>query len=75
MTLFTANVAIIVERYFLMMAVIFVSFFAGVPILAIISVPIFLAAMMGITFFPKKEEKYQVAKKEVKEINKLHIAA
>jgi len=54
MTFFTASFDTVVLRFALMMAAVFIPFFAGVPILAIIALPIFLSAMTAVTFFPPK---------------------
>ncbi len=40
-------------RFYLMMAVIIGSFFAGVPYLAVLGLPIFLSALLGIRFNKK----------------------
>jgi hypothetical protein len=37
-------------RYYLMMAVVIVAFFAGIPWLAFLALPIFLSALLGIEF-------------------------
>ena len=42
-------------RYYLMMAVVIVSFMANMPLLAFLSVPIFMSALMGIKLTGKSE--------------------
>lgn len=56
MKYFDASILLIIKRFYLMMAVIIVAFFAGVPWLSIVSLPILLSAMLGITF-RRSEEK------------------
>lgn len=57
MTYFTASIQTIVLRFFLMMAIIIVAIFAGVPYLAILSLPVFISAMVGLSFqLPKATE-------------------
>ncbi len=40
----------VILRFYLMMAIVIGSFFAGYPVLAILSVPVFLSIMAGVTF-------------------------
>ncbi|MFT4535836.1 MAG: hypothetical protein ACI9P5_003206 [Saprospiraceae bacterium] len=55
MTFYTASFDTVVLRFTLMMAAVIVPFFIGIPILAIISLPIFLSAMTAVSFFPPKQ--------------------
>ena len=50
MTFYTASFETVVLRFSLMMAVIIAPFFIGIPELAIIALPIFLAAMTAVSF-------------------------
>lgn len=50
MTFFTASVQTIIIRFFLMMAIIIGSLFGGVPFLGLLALPMFLAAMTGVSF-------------------------
>ncbi len=50
MTLFTASFDTVVMRFSLMMATVIVPFLMGTPILAILALPIFLAAITAISF-------------------------
>lgn len=50
MIAFKASVEVIILRFYLMMAVIIGSFLLGQPVLALISLPIFLSAMLGVKF-------------------------
>lgn len=47
-TYFNPSYETLTVRLYLMMAVVIASFYAGVPFLAIIAVPIFIAAMIGL---------------------------
>ena len=55
MKLFEINMANMVLRYYLMMAIVIVAGFSGQWWLAILSFPVFLSAMLGIKF--KAEDK------------------
>jgi hypothetical protein len=44
------NFTTLIIRFYLLMAVVIVAFFAGIPWLAILSLPIFFSALMGISF-------------------------
>ena len=57
MTFFTASFETVVLRFALMMATIIGAFVGGVPILAILALPIFLSAMTGFSFNTPKQEK------------------
>jgi len=52
---FEASFDTIVWRYYLMMLVVIVPFFLGVPLLSLLALPIFLISILGISF--KKEVK------------------
>lgn len=57
MTYFTASIQTIVLRFFLMMAIVIVAIFAGAPYLAVLSLPVFISAMVGLSFqLPKVVE-------------------
>ena len=56
MTFFTASIETVALRFFLMMAVIIGSFFAGVPYLAILGLPIFISAIAAVSFSSKKDK-------------------
>jgi hypothetical protein len=72
MTFYTASFETVVLRFGLMMAAVVVPFIIGVPILSIISLPIFLAAMTAVTFFPSKSKTKILAITE--DINKTKAA-
>jgi hypothetical protein len=44
------NLATLILRFYLLMAVVIVAFFAGIPWLAILSLPILLSLLMGVRF-------------------------
>jgi hypothetical protein len=56
MTFFTASFETVILRFASMMAAVIAPFLMGVPILAIIALPIFLSAVTAVTFFPSKTE-------------------
>lgn len=64
MKFFELEIDKIIIRYYLMMAAVIVPFLIGVPLLAILALPIFLSALMGIKFeFGVKESKGSVSGK------------
>lgn len=50
MKLFSLNFTTLILRFYLLMGIVIGSFFAGLPWLAILSLPVFLSAMMGVSF-------------------------
>ena len=52
MKLFAASFSAILWRFYIMMALIIVAVFIGQPLLCLLSVPIFISALMGISFKP-----------------------
>lgn len=48
MKLFQLKFSTLILRFYLIMAIVIVSFFAGYPILAILSLPVFISAMLGL---------------------------
>ena len=54
MTFFTAPFDTVVLRFGLMMVTVIAPFILGIPIIAIIALPIFLSAVTAVTFFPPK---------------------
>lgn len=57
MKLFEANFDTILWRFYLLMTVVIGSFLVGVPLLALLALPIFLTAMLGISFDFKKKNR------------------
>lgn len=47
-TYLNLDFAMIVQRYYLMMAVVIIPFFLGLPFLALLAVPIFISCMLGM---------------------------
>lgn len=43
-------------RFFLMMACIIGGLFAGQPLIAVLALPLFLSAMLGVSFVPEEKE-------------------
>ena len=57
MNMFSLGIGAVVVRFFLMMAVIIVGVFAGMPWLTFLGLPIFLSALLGVSFSnPSKAE-------------------
>ncbi|MEO5906379.1 MAG: hypothetical protein ABIQ11_06620 [Saprospiraceae bacterium] len=50
MKLFSLDFTTLILRFYLLMAIVIGSFFTGYPILAFLTLPIFLSAMMGVKF-------------------------
>jgi hypothetical protein len=50
MNLFQLNIASVILRFYLMMAVVIGSIFAGQMWLSVLALPIFLSIMLGISF-------------------------
>ena len=76
MTFFTASLQTVLIRYYLMMAVIIVSFLVGYPILALLAFPIFISAIAAISI--KKETKKASQRsntKNAEEITMINTAA
>lgn len=57
MKYYNADFDTIIWRFYLLIAVAIISFYSGLPFLAILCLPIFLSALLGITFdFNTKDE-------------------
>ncbi len=54
MKLFHLNFVSLILRFYLLMAIIIGAYFIGYPILAILSLPVFISAMLGIKFTRSK---------------------
>lgn len=59
MKAFEAKVETIIWRYYLLMAVVIIPFFLGIPLLSLFALPLFLIAILGISF---KKEKTSISK-------------
>ncbi|TXF91032.1 hypothetical protein FUA23_04305 [Neolewinella aurantiaca] len=42
-------------RFFLMMACVIGGLFSGQPLIAVLALPLFLSAILGVSFMPEKE--------------------
>ena len=51
---FSLSIGTLIVRFYLMMAIIIGAIFAGMPWLALLALPVFLSAMMGISFSVNK---------------------
>lgn len=62
----------VIIRFYLMMAAVIIPFFIGIPFLAILALPIFISAFMGVSFMGKKSERNLVvsSKNEKKALRK-----
>ncbi|MEM6379998.1 MAG: hypothetical protein AAF705_17515, partial [Bacteroidota bacterium] len=56
---FNISLITVMLRFYLMMAVVIGSLFAGVPWLCILALPIFLSIMLGVTFKQDAPQKTQ----------------
>ncbi len=56
MKLFDANFDTILWRFYLLMIVVIVPFVFGIPFLAIFALPVFLSALLGVSFKKKSKE-------------------
>ena len=71
MTFFTASLDTVVIRFCLMMVSVILPFVLGVPLLAIIALPIFLSAMTAVSFKPtKKRAQVKMTAYKTNNINK-----
>ncbi len=57
MNYFEASFDTIIIRFYMLMTIVIGSLFIGAPIFAYLAVPIFLSAMLGVTFWSKKTTK------------------
>lgn len=56
MKAFEASFDTIVWRYYLMMLIVIVPFFLGIPLLSLLALPMFLVSILGISFKKQNEE-------------------
>lgn len=76
MTFFTASIETVVLRFFLMMAVIVLTFAFGYPLLTFLGFPIFLSAMTAVSFTKKnKKVTHQLNSLNTKEMKMVNTAA
>ena len=60
MKYFNLSIDTLIMRFYLLMVVVIVSIFAGVPELSFLAVPIFLSGILGITIEKKNKQKVQI---------------
>lgn len=60
-------------RFFLMMTCVIVGLFAGQPLLALLALPIFLSAVLGVSFIPEGKQKAD-PKAQVLELPKSEVS-
>lgn len=68
MKMFNASFETVIWRYYLMMVMVFVPFLVGMPILAVLAVPVFLSALLGVSFTSEKKTK-EVVKNKILDSN------
>ena len=56
MKLLNVNFATLIMRFYLIMAIVIVSFFIGMPWLSMLALPVFAITLLGITFGRKKRD-------------------
>lgn len=54
MKMLNLSITTLILRFYLMMAVVIVSFFIGMPLLSLLALPLFAISLLGITFERKK---------------------
>jgi hypothetical protein len=52
----------VIWRFYLMMVIVIAPFYAGVPALAILALPLFLSIMVGLSFDSKRPKKTDAIK-------------
>ena len=75
MTFFTASIGTTAIRFYLMMAIIIGSFLGGVPLLGILALPVFLAALTGVSIGSKPKENTATMNVANTNENKMNTAA
>jgi len=74
MKVFEANFATIMIRYYLLVAVIVAAFFTGIPIIGLLAIPIFLSALLGVSFRSSKRSNVRDAHDLSPDSGVLHAA-
>lgn len=72
MTFFTASIETSALRFFLMMAIIIIALFSSFPILGVLALPVFLAALTGVSFNKQPKTKtasFPLSKTSTKKMN------
>lgn len=72
MKAFTTSLENTVWRFYLLMAIVIVAFFAGVPILASLAFPVFLLAMLGISLKPNTSKLITTTRQETAKTVSIH---
>lgn len=54
MRFFACTFNYVLIRFFLMMAFVIVGLFAGQPLMALLALPLFLSAVLGVSFLPEE---------------------
>ncbi len=75
MKLFNLNFSTLILRFYLMMGIVIGAFFAGIPWLSFLALPIFFASMMGIEFKQKDSRVRAARQSQVLENASYHQTA
>ena len=73
--MFSLSIGGVVVRFFLMMAIIIVGVFTGMPWLTVLGLPIFLSALMGVSIGGSANAEAKTSKMKVSENAKLKKAS
>ena len=57
MKYFNLRIDTLILRFYLLMAIVLISVFAGIPFMAILALPVFLSGMLGVTIINRTERK------------------
>lgn len=69
MTLFNLEFDKVLTRYYLMMILVLLAFFVGLPYLALTAVPVFISTLLGIKFSSVHQERTPILKNSISEYN------
>ncbi len=61
MRFFALTIDKVIIRFFLMMACVIGGMFAGQPLIAILALPLFLSAVLGVSFLPEAVEQKEAS--------------
>ncbi len=75
MKFFNLSFTTLILRFYLMMGIVIGAFFAGLPWLAILALPVFFISMMGIEFKKTDSKVKFESRSEVRENASLHQTA
>ena len=67
MKFFNLSLSALILRFYLMMGIVIGAFFAGIPWLAMLALPVFFSSMMGIEFKRKNSTAKFASQSEIRE--------